>query len=169
MIKKSVAAVFLLAVTAVGAMAFAPPASAGSERDGGEGTFLRGAGVLDAHGNGLIAVKGRIDLAATADGGVLLVKDEAGDAVVRVRGDGGTISWRGFTVYFGLDGEATVTGSQVGVIVVGEDIRLHAAGRGWAFLKGRGEFFVNGRGPFPWSPEGSFAGVAPEQEGQPAP
>lgn len=169
MIKKLVAALAAVTLGAVALSALAPAVSAGEERDGREGTFLRGAGVLDAYGNGLVAVKGRIDLAATADGGILLVKDEAGDAVVRVRGDGRTVSWRGFTVYFGLDGEATVTGSNVGVVIVGEQIRLHAAGRGWAYLKGHGEFFVNGRGPFPWSPEGNFAAVEPEPEERPAP
>jgi hypothetical protein len=91
---------------------------------------------------------------------VLLVKDEAGDAVVRVAGDGGTASWNGFTVYAGFHDRAHVTGSNVAVIVVGNDIDLHVVGAGWAFLKGDGTFEVNNRGPFRWTREGAFASVA---------
>jgi hypothetical protein len=57
----------------------------------------------------------------------------------------------------------------VGVIVIGENIRLHVAGRGGAYLKGHGQFFVNGRGPFPWNPDGNFAAVEPDAEADPPP
>ena len=90
---------------------------------------------------------------------MLLVKDEAGDAVVAVAGSGGTVNWNGFTVYFGINGRAHVTGSHVAVIVIGEDIDLHAVGIGWAYLKGHGTFEVNNRGPFRWSTDGTFAAV----------
>ena len=79
--------------------------------------------------------------------------------MVRVEGDGRTASWRGFTVYFGYDGEATITGRKVGVLVIAENISMHVAGKGIAYLQGRGNYFVNGRGPFPWSPDGAFAGI----------
>jgi len=48
--------------------------------------------------------------------------------------------------------------------MVGEDIELHVVGIGWAYLKGEGTFEVNNRGPFRWTPEGTFAGVASDQE-----
>jgi hypothetical protein len=153
----------LAALGAIVAMAVAVFAPAAEAEDPPDGTFLRGQGVLTAHGDGLVAMRGRMDLVATADKGVLLVKDVAGDADVDVRGDGGTTTWHGFTVYFGVNGEAHITGSDVAVIILGEDIRLHVAGRGWAYLKGRGTYTVNGHGPFPWSPDGSFAGVGPER------
>jgi len=164
MLKKigRLAATMALVATAFGAMAtgtHAQDAEPAQERDG---TFLAGRGVLDAHGDGLVAVKGKIDLYARADGGALLVKDIAGDAVVRIDGEGRSASWRGFTAYFGFDGAAHVTGSDVAVIVVGEDIELHVVGIGWAYLKGEGTFEVNNRGPFRWTPEGTFAGVASE-------
>ncbi|MBI5288345.1 MAG: hypothetical protein HY873_05180 [Chloroflexi bacterium] len=139
-------------------IAFAAIAPAASAEEGRGDVVLRGRGVLDAHGTGVAAVKGRVDMQVNANRGILLVKDIAGDAFVRVDGTGGTAHWNGFTVYFGT-GEATIVGSHVAVIMVGTDIDLHAAGKGWAYLKGRGHYFVNGEGPFPWNPDGAFAGV----------
>ena len=123
--------------------------------------LLRGAGVLDAQGDGVAAVKGLMDYTATADEGILLVKDLAGDAQVDVVGDGGTGEWRGFKAYFGVNGSAHIVGTDVAVIVVGNDIDLHVAGKGWAFLKGEGTFTANGRGPFRWTADGVFGSVTP--------
>lgn len=144
-----------LAVAGIASSAFAPAASA--EEPSPEAT-LQGRGVLEARGTGLVAVKGHIvEFDVTASAGILLVKDIAGDAEVEVSGQGGMVQWNGFDVYFGIDGDAHVTGSNVAVIIVAKEIRLHAAGAGWAFLKGRGLYTVNGHGPFPWSDEGRFA------------
>jgi len=158
MLKKLAVLTGAIALATFAFTAFAPSASA-AEPGPVDNTVLRGRGVLDAHGDGLVAVKGRLDLYARAEGGVLLVKDEAGDAVVKVDGQGGSASWNGFTVYAGFDGRAHVTGSDVAVIVVGKDIDLHVVGVGWAFLKGDGTFEVNNRGPFRWTREGAFASV----------
>jgi hypothetical protein len=147
-----------MAVAVLSLAAFAPasPATAEDERDG---TFLRGEGVLEARGDGLIAVKGRMDYKAHADRGVLLVKDIAGDLEIDVQGVGDcTGEWHGFTLCHGT-GEAHITGSDVAVILVGNNIGVHVEGKGWAYLKGRGFFKVNGHGPFPWNPDGGFAGV----------
>lgn len=152
-----------IAAAATGIWPTAAHAQEAETAQGRDGTLLVGRGVLDARGDGLVAVKGRIDLYASADGGVLLVKDIAGDAAVRVDGDGRSASWQGFTAYFGFEGQARVTGSNVAVIVVGKDIRLHVVGIGWAYLKGEGTFEVNNRGPFRWTPEGTFVGVGSEQ------
>lgn len=149
----------MLGVAGVAFSAFAPTASAAAPN-----AVLRGTGVLDARGSGLVAVKGRMDLAVSADRGILLVKDIAGDADVEVTGDGGTGEFHGFDVYFGT-GSAHITGSDVAVIVVGNDIKLHVVGKGWAYLKGRGHFMVKNRGPFPWNEsDGGFAPVGPEPE-----
>lgn len=161
MIKKMALAVVALTMSAMALGAFAPSASA---EDGGPSrgrTILAGRGVLDAQGDGLVAVKGKMDLRASADKGILLVKDIAGDAQVDVQGDGGSGEWQGFTAYFGYDGEAQITGSNVAVIIVARDIRLHVVGAGWAFLKGEGTFEANNRGPFRWTAEGAFASVTP--------
>lgn len=120
--------------------------------------LIGGQGTLAGHGNGVAAIKGRVELAANANRGVLLVKDLAGDADVDVRGVGGTTEWMGFDVYYGA-GAAHITGSHVAVVIVGRDIDLRAHGKGWVYLKGRGSFWVNGEGPFSWNTDGGFANV----------
>jgi hypothetical protein len=155
MLKKLGLITAIVASIMVAGASIAPAASA---EDGRDHVVLRGRGVLDASGTGVAAVKGRVDMQVNANRGILLVKDIGGDAFVRVDGNGGSAQWNGFTAYFGT-GEATIVGSHVAVIVVGTDIDLHAAGKGWAYLKGRGSYFVNGEGPFPWNPDGAFAGV----------
>ncbi len=151
-----VAGALVAAVIAFGAFAPAMPASAEDERDG---TFLRGEGVHEARGDGLIAVKGRMNYKAHADRGVLLIKDIAGDAEIDVQGEGDcSAEWNGFMLCFGT-GEAHITGSHVAVILVGNNIGVSVEGKGWAYLKGRGQYKVNGHGPFPWNPDGGFAGV----------
>lgn len=149
----------LASLVAVAVLALAAMAPAASAEEPAPDLVIGGAGVLDAHGSGLAAVKGRMALNVTADQGVLLVKDIAGDADVFVRGQGGSVTWNGFDVYFGFDGEARVKGSNVAVIVVGKDIDLHVVGKGWAYLKGRGTVEVRGFGTRPWTDDGTFAGV----------
>ena len=163
MFKKLGIAAAVLAIASMAFSAFAPAASAAEPTPPARvpDVVLRGAGVLDAHGTGVAAVKGRMDYHARADEGILLVKDTGGDARVDIDGFGGTGEWRGFKAYFGIRGNVHIVGSDVAVILVGRDIDLHAEGRGWAFLKGEGRFTVNGRGPFPWTDEGAFASVTP--------
>lgn len=148
---------------AFAALAPAAPAAADDERPARDGTFLRGRGVLDARGDGIVAVKGHlVEYDASADRGVLLVKDLAGDMTFEVEGEGDcSARYHGFIACFGT-GSAEISGSDVAVILVGNNLNVHAAGKGWAYLKGRGSFFVNGHGPFPWNPDGGFAGVGPD-------
>jgi hypothetical protein len=169
MIKKlsMVAAVVALATMAFAAFAPAVAAEEPKDERRHNGTVLRGEGTLDARGSGLIALKGRIDaLEVSAERGILLVKDIAGDADVAVEGDGGAGEFHGFDVYFGA-GSATISGSEVAVIVLGKGINLHAEGEGWAYLKGHGVFHVNERGPFRWNAGGGFAVVEPEEDSEP--
>lgn len=163
MSKKLAAAVVVLAVAGMAFSAMAPAASAAEPTSTANrpGTLLHGTGVLDAHGTGVAAVKGLMDYHATADEGILLVKDISGDARVEVDGSGGTGEWRGFKAYFGVHGNVHIVGTGVAVILVGRDIDLHVTGKGWAFLKGEGVFTANGRGPFRWTEDGVFASVTP--------
>lgn len=147
--------------------AFATPATHAA--DPTPDVVLQGAGTLSARGTGVAAVKGLMDYRGNgAIGDILLVKDVAGDATVEVNGYNGTGQFQGFTVYFDFRGTVTAKGTDVAVIIVGHDIELRAAGRGWAFLKGRGEYRVNGGPPRPWTDAGVFAGVA-APEATPAP
>ncbi len=150
----------LAAVVAIAGMAFAAFAPAADAAPGRPGVVLGGRGVLDANGTGVAAVKGLIDYHATAEEGILLVKDVHGDAHIDVQGNGETADWHGFTVYFGFHGEARIQGTDVAVIAVGRGIDLHVFGRGWAYLKGNGEYRVNGGDPHPWTDDGAFAGIA---------
>jgi hypothetical protein len=164
MLKKLSIAATVFGIAAVAFAALAPAASAAEPTPTPAArprTVLRGSGVLDAQGSGIAAVKGTMDLSVSASRGILLVRDLDGDAVVHVDGNGRTAQWHGFTAYFGFDGHATVVAHDAAVIVIGEDIDLHVAGRGWAFLKGHGTFTANGHGPFPWTPEGAFGSVTP--------
>lgn len=160
MLKRLPIAAALFVVAAAVLSAFAPGAAA--ETPPQTDAVVAGRGVLVAHGTGVAAVKGRMDYRATAGEGVLLVKDIAGDARVEVGGIGGSGEWHGFKVYFGFHGSAHITGSQVAVIVVGRDIDLRAAGRGWAYLKGHGTYSVNGHEPQRWTEDGTFAGFGPD-------
>lgn len=159
MFKRIMVVAAVLVAAGLAASAFAPAASA-EERERG-GVLLGGAGELDARGDGLVALKGRMRVDVSADAGVLLVMDIAGDADVQVSGHGETGEWRGFKAYFGFDGEASISGSHVAVVVLGRNIALGAEGKGWAYLKGQGTFTVNERGPFRWTDDGAFAAVEP--------
>ena len=161
MLKRMAMAAAIVAAAGMAFSAMAPSASAAEPTPAARtpDVLLHGAGVLDAHGTGVAAVKGLMDYHAKADEGILLVRDISGDARVDVDGFGGSGEWRGFKVYFGIRGNVHVVGTDVAVIVVGHDIDLHVAGKGWAFLKGEGTFTANGRGPFPWTQDGVFGSV----------
>ena len=160
--KKLMGMTAILGAAMVAFAAFAPSASAQTPPGDAAGqAFVAGRGVLTAHGSGVAAVKGAMDLHATAAEGILLVKDPTGNARIDVDGYGGTGHWLGMTVYFGFHGNAHIVGRDVGVLIVGRDIDLKVAGRGWAFLRGQGTFSVNGGPPQPWTEEGARFDVAP--------
>ena len=163
MLKRMAIAAAVLAMAGMAFSAMAPGATAAEPTPVAPrpSVLLHGAGVLDAHGTGVAAVKGLMDYHATADEGILLIKDIGGGARVDVDGFGGTGEWRGFKVYFGLRGNVHIVGTDVAVIIVGHDIDLHVAGKGWAFLKGEGVFTANGHRPFPWTADGVFGSVTP--------
>lgn len=156
MFKKLSIAAGILTLLALAFGVLAPTASAGEER---EGDFLeRGRGELHAEGDGLAAVKGHLDIDVSADRGILLVKDIAGDAEIDVQGEGGTAEFHGFRAYFGT-GAAHIAGSHVAVVIVGNNIDLDVVGKGWGYLKGEGHFTINDRGPFRWTHDGRFVAI----------
>ncbi len=161
--KKLMGITAILGMATLAFAAFAPVASAQTPPpgDAAGNAFVAGRGVLTAHGTGLAAVKGTMDLHATAAEGILLVKDPTGNAKIDVDGYGGTGEFMGMKVYFGFHGSAHIVGRDVGVLILGRDINLHVAGRGWAFLRGHGTYSVNGGPPQPWTEEGVKASIAP--------
>lgn len=90
------------------------------------------AGSIDAHGTGMAELRGAIDADLAARYPVLLVKDIAGDATAKVAASAGEGSLFGFTVYFSAQ-SAHVSGSDIEMIVVGEQIHVSATGSGWAY------------------------------------
>jgi hypothetical protein len=155
------AAMALMALAPAGVSAEEPDPTATATPAARPGRVIGGTGVLDAQGDGIVGLRGAMNLEVSASEGILMVRDFDNDAVVHVDGNGQTAQWMGFTVYFGFDGHATVKARDVAVIVIGQDIDLHVTGKGWAFLKGVGTFTANGHGPFPWRPEGVFGSVTP--------
>lgn len=157
----------LTGLVALTAVAFAPSATYAASPAADPppppvpAVILHGAGVLDAQGDGLAAVRGAMDLRVSVSEGILLVRDMDNDAYVHVEGNGQTAQWNGFTVYYGFDGDARVIARDAGVIVLGKDIDLHVVGKGWAYLKGHGSFTANGHGPIAWNDQGVFGSLTP--------
>ncbi len=139
----------LAAIALVAVAAGAAPASA---------AVVAGSGTLTANGTGVVGVRGAGDETASATNGIILVKDIGGGATIDITGATGHAPYGEFTAYFGFT-SAHVSGSQIAVVVVGQNINLTATGRGWAYLKGNGTFSVNGGELQPWNPNGGFAGI----------
>lgn len=115
-----------------------------------------GTGTLTAWGDGSAAIRGN-GTVNIAGNGVLYVMDRAGDAEIMVSGNGERTEreYYGHTVliYRGFDGEATISGSHIGVLLRGKDIHLTAEGTGHVVLKGEGEYTVNGE-TYSWTTDG---------------
>ena len=135
-----VVAIALVANTAANAQE--PDATDGGLRARGDGTaVLRGTGLVDLSGNG-----------------ILWVKDLSGDAIVRVTGKGHKKEFSdGWIQYAGFDGTAAVAGSRVHIMLAGVDINLVAFGHGSACFwdhgtyhnaDGAGEWHTNGSGAY---------------------
>ncbi|HYM15740.1 MAG TPA: hypothetical protein VEZ14_09280 [Dehalococcoidia bacterium] len=161
MLKKSSIAVGLMCAAVVTFAAAVPSASA--DTTPGANVVLVGRGTLSAQGTGVAAVRGLMDYHASANRGILMVKDMRGDAFidVDVHNYDSRARWDGWTIFFGFHGPAHITGTDVGVVLVGGGLDVNVTGRGWAFLKGDGTYSVNGGTPQPWSADGGFAPLAP--------
>lgn len=112
-------------------LAMAPVVSAQEPQDKGS---------LTAQGDGIAVLwgKGVVDLNGN---GILWIKDGAGDAVIRVTGQGEKKEFPdGWLQYAGFHGTAHVEGSRVTVGVAGVEIDLNAHGRGRVWLWGHGSY-----------------------------
>jgi len=135
------ALVTVLGTLGVGATAVsADDAAIDAEADGS--ASLRGAGFMDAEGDGICFVGGRGTVRLLSGKGVLWVKDLAGDATVRVAGFGEAEEFEDGWIQYAGRGRAEITGSRIIVGVAGVDIDLHARGVGRAMVWGHGTLTV---------------------------
>lgn len=75
--------------------------------------------------------------------GILWIQDRGGDAVINVSGNGiRSEGENGWVRYAGFDGQATISGSQITVVLSGYDINLEATGTGRFVLRGKGSYSV---------------------------
>lgn len=116
----------------VGAAIFAPQSALAQSGDG--------TGALAASGDGLAGIRGQGNIRISGNG-VLMIRDQAGDASIRVTGNGQRVELPGGWIrYAGFQGEATVSGNKVTVALSGYDIHLEASGTGKFVLRGNGTY-----------------------------
>ena len=110
---------------------------------------LAGTGSLVAEGNGTAVLSGDIDVSITASNAKLVIKDLAGDAQIDIDGDhtkvdtgSGSDVANPSLVYLDFNGDVTISGSRMTVMINGEDIILRAEGTGSVILSGTGYYEV---------------------------
>ena len=104
---------------------------------------LSGTGTLTASGNGKATMSGNMEMEISARSGVLTITDYDGNAEVDVTGYGTKEDLgNGAVRYSGFDGTASISGSSVTVVILGDDIELIAEGIGSAVLRGYGTYKI---------------------------
>lgn len=107
---------------------------------------LKGKGTLKANGDGAIRFKGRTDkiengIVRISGNGVLLIKDFKGDMDKKITGYGGMVELKkGFWIYYGFKGDATIKGSGFIMDLFGQDLDIYAKGNAVIFLAGEGSY-----------------------------
>ncbi len=105
-----------------------------------------GDGSLSAWGTGKGVVYGGGRISASGNGD-LWIYDYAGDARIDIQGSGTMNELpTGWVHYEGFDGSASISGSEVTVVIAGSQIRLFARGSGRFALRGRGGYHTSGSG-----------------------
>jgi len=142
-LKKTLSLV-LVALVLVTSLGFAPAVYADDADIEEADIEVKGAGELTAEGDGFALLAGR-GIIRLKGNGLLWIKDVAGDATIRVTGQGQKTEFPdGWIQYAGFRGTANVKGSKIRVIISGVDIDLFAKGRGRVFLWGHGSYEING-------------------------
>ncbi len=114
------------------------------------------AGTIDARGTGMVELRGAIDATVTARYPIMLTKDFGGDGAIDVPGTTDRVSFLGFTAYFSAQ-SAHVSGSDVELVVIGEQIHANGSGTGWAYFKGTGSYVADRRPSRQWDSDGGTA------------
>ena len=119
---------------------------------------LSGTGTLTASGNGVATMSGNMEVEISAHGGILTITDYDGNAEVDVTGYGTKEDLgNGAVRYSGFCGTASISGSSVTVVILGDDIELTSKGTGSAVLRGYGTYDVEKDGKHvssnDWAPQ----------------
>jgi len=105
---------------------------------------VSGQGKLEAWGDGLAGIRGE-GVVDVSGNGVLYFKDVNGDATWSIEGDGFRVGMQnGWIAWVGFDGTFHAEGTRIAVALHGTDIVLTAEGIGWALLRGEGHYIING-------------------------
>ncbi len=138
-----IAAVTVLLTVAGVAVAAAPDGRGDVALHGKGGLWAKGRGTAVLDGGGVVRMK---------ISGDVVITDHTGDATIRISDgpDSATESTR--IVLTDFTGAISVRGSGFTVEATG-DMKLHAKGRGTAFLSGRGVYFTR-HGHGRWTPDG---------------
>lgn len=113
-----------------------------------------GTGTLRAKGSGLAALRGNTSVTLTGSG-MLLIHDLAGDASIEVTGRGyKKVLPNGTIAYFGFDGKAQISGTDIKVSLRGKNIELEATGTGKFLLRGHGSYHTD-KGGGAWTEDGA--------------
>ena len=104
---------------------------------------LSGTGTLTASGNGRATISGNMEMEISARSGVLTITDYDNNAEVDVTGYGIKEDLgNGALRYSGFDGTASISGSSVTVVILGDGIKLITEGIGSAVLRGYGTYKI---------------------------
>lgn len=115
---------------------------------------VSGTGTLTATGRGSAWLRGGGTITVSGNG-ALYLKDNAGDATIKVNGYERRITLKdGTVVYTRFKGRAEVQGSDVKVLIKGWGIHLTATGTGTAVLRGRGVYHIGDKQGV-WTPAGT--------------
>jgi uncharacterized protein YdcH (DUF465 family) len=108
---------------------------------------LGGTGKLTASGDGKATMSGNMEAKINARGGILTITDHDDNAEVDVTGYGTKEDLgNGAVRYSGFDGTASISGSSVTVVILGDDIELTVEGTGSVILRGYGTYNVEKNG-----------------------
>ena len=104
---------------------------------------------LSSNGNGTVVLSGNLSIDVSTSNSKLIIKDLAQDSHIRVDGDywlvNGNIEGsddQRALVYQDLNGSAFIEGSQLTVVIVGDDISLNVAGDGKVVFSGTGKYTI---------------------------
>ncbi|WP_367343717.1 hypothetical protein [Methanomethylovorans sp.] len=113
---------------------------------------LNGDSTLVARGNGTVVLSGDMVAEMTIDNAQLVIKDHAGDAKIKIIGNGSEIfleldnahapEQKRALVYFDLTAKVNISGSRITVMVEGKELDLKVEGTGNAVLSGKGTYMA---------------------------